>query len=97
MYKRARGETDVYAGITNNLARRGAQHGDRFVIKPVTGTGGVTRGQARAIEEALIKRAGGVQREGGSYENLYHSISPDHPYYQQAVEWGEQWLQGMGL
>jgi len=58
---------------------------------------GVTRGQARAIEEALIKRAGGVAREGGNYENVYHSISPAHEYYDQAVRWGEQWLKSNGI
>lgn len=37
----------VYSGISNNLRRRAAQHGDRFTaLDPVT-TAPVTRGQAR--------------------------------------------------
>lgn len=97
VYKGVKDGKDVYAGITNNIARRSAQHGDRFEVERLQNMPSVTRGQARAIEEALIKRAGGVKSEGGSYENIRHSISPNHDYYQQAVDWGEQWLQGMGL
>jgi hypothetical protein len=41
----------VYAGITDDIARRQAQHGGRFVLDQLTPAAGVTRGQARAIEE----------------------------------------------
>jgi hypothetical protein len=54
-------------------------------------------GEARAIEEALIWRAGGTVRGGGVYENKYHSISPNQPYYAEALAWGEAWLRGKGL
>jgi hypothetical protein len=50
----------------------------------------VTRGEARAIKEALIVRNPG-------FGNMRHSISPTHPWYRQAVEWGEAWLKGNGL
>ncbi|MXG88414.1 DNRLRE domain-containing protein [Nocardioides flavescens] len=79
----------VYAGITNNFARRQAQHGSRFVLDQIT-TAPVTRGQARAIEQALIVRNPGFQ-------NKINSISPKHPYYQEAVGWGEAWLVQNGL
>lgn len=39
---------DVYVGITNKLGRRAAEHGDRFVLSPMTSES-VTRGEARAI------------------------------------------------
>ncbi|MGH3712308.1 MAG: GIY-YIG nuclease family protein [Micromonosporaceae bacterium] len=75
----------IYVGITNNLKRRSAQHGARFagglqaVGKPVT------RGEARAIEQALIKNNPG-------YTNNINSISPNHEYQERAIAWGEAWL-----
>lgn len=89
VYTGVRNGKDVYAGITNNLMRRQLQHGDRFVLQQVTEEG-VTRGEARAIEQALIVRNPG-------FENKINSISPNQPYYQQAVDWGESWLQGHGF
>lgn len=77
----------VYVGITNDLVRRQLQHGSRFVLEPVTRSP-LTRGQARAIEQALIVRRQGL--------NIRNSISPRHPWYKQAVEWGEAWLHANG-
>jgi hypothetical protein len=54
----------VYAGITNDIARRQLQHGERFVLEQLTPAAGVTRGQVRAIEEALIVRNPGFQTRG---------------------------------
>jgi hypothetical protein len=79
----------VYTGITNDIARRQAQHGGRFVLKQITESP-VTRGQARAIEQALITRNPGFQ-------NIRNSISPNHSWYQQAVDWGESWLRTNGV
>jgi predicted GIY-YIG superfamily endonuclease len=77
----------AYAGISNNLARRSAQHGERFErLQAVTSTSSVTRGEARAIEQALKVR-------NPKFQNKINSISPSHPWYQQAVDWGEAWLQ----
>jgi RHS repeat-associated protein len=97
VYQGVKGGKNVYVGITNKLTRRQTQHGiDKFILRPLT-TSPVTRGQARAIEEAIIKGAGGTVREGGTFMNIRHSISPDHPWYDQAVEWGEQWLRRNGF
>jgi hypothetical protein len=80
----------VYAGITNNVNRRQTEHGRRFTyLRPITDAP-VTRGQARAIEQALI-----VQNP--EYKNIYNSISPNHSWYQDAVNWGNWWLQQRGL
>jgi RHS repeat-associated protein len=80
----------IYAGITNDVNRRQAEHGRRFTyLQPITESP-VTRGQARAIEQALI-----VQHP--EYENINNSISPNHSWYQDAVNWGNWWLQQMGL
>lgn len=88
VYYGVRDGKKVYVGITNQLARRQAQHGDRFVLEQITETA-VTRGQARAIEEALIRR-------NPSFENIRHAISPKHAYYRQAVDWGNAWLRKNG-
>jgi len=89
VYNGVRDGKDVYVGITNDLLRRGAEHGDRFGLARLTQTS-VTRGEARAIEQAQIVRNPG-------FENTRNSISPNHDWYKQAVDWGEQWLQGKGL
>ncbi|MFC6092409.1 RHS repeat-associated core domain-containing protein [Saccharothrix lopnurensis] len=84
VYQGLRNGDPVYSGITNDLKRRGNQHSGRdFELDPVTKSP-VTRGEARAIEQALINRNRG--------ENKINSISPKHPYYDQAVKWGEAWL-----
>lgn len=80
---------NVYVGITNNVARLQAEHRSRFVLDPITSSP-VTRGQAPAIEEALIVRNPG-------YQNMRYSISPNHSWYQGAVDWGEAWLRANGL
>lgn len=89
VYYGARDGKNVYVGITSDVVRRQAQHGDRFILQRLP-MQPVTRGQARAIEEALIVR-------NPEFVNLRHSISPTHPWYQQAVDWGEAWLHANGL
>lgn len=78
----------VYVGSTNDIARRQAEHGGRFVLERITQSP-VTRGEARAIEQALINRNPG-------FENIRNSISPNHSWYGEAVEWGEAWLRAAG-
>lgn len=90
VYVGVRQESNVYVGITNNVARRQAEHGDRFVLQQMTGDGGLTRGQARAVEQAMIERSPG-------FENMRNSISPAHSYYRDAVDWGEEWLTRNGF
>ncbi len=84
VYYGVSGGKNVYAGITNNVGRRTTQHADRFTLRPITAEG-LTRGQARAVEQALIVRNPGFQ-------NKINSISPTHSWYQDAVDWGETWL-----
>ncbi|MFT3874095.1 MAG: hypothetical protein QM714_15870 [Nocardioides sp.] len=89
VYLGANNGKNVYVGITNNLARRQGEHGARFALDPIT-SAPVTRGQARAIEQALIVRNPGFQ-------NVRNSISPNHAYYDDAVSWGESWLKQNGF
>lgn len=80
----------VYAGITNDLGRRAAQHGSRFDLLESVTSSSLTQGQARAIEEALFMRNPGFQ-------NIRHPISPSHSWYGDALDWGNAWLRNNGF
>jgi hypothetical protein len=80
----------IYVGISNSIIRRGREHGAVFEYLQTLTRNPVTRGEARAIEQALIVRNPG-------FMNKINSISPSHAWYGEAVDWGEQWLRGMGL
>ncbi|MBG0831639.1 hypothetical protein HS041_28315 [Planomonospora sp. ID67723] len=79
----------IYVGITKNFAKRSQQHGARFTMRAIAN--GLTRGEARAIEQAVIHRH---MMGGGRFNltNKINSISPKHPYYQNMVNWGVRWL-----
>ncbi|MFK2576348.1 RHS repeat domain-containing protein [Bacteroides fragilis] len=85
-----------YGGITNNPTRRIGEHAGRFDdIIVLKGSGQLTRNQARAIEEAIIKNQG-LKKAGGRLDNAIHSISPKRAIYDDAVAWGEKWLKDNG-
>ncbi|HEV8628419.1 MAG TPA: hypothetical protein VG034_28635 [Acidimicrobiia bacterium] len=90
VYVGVRNGKPVYTGITNNIEGRAAQHGSRFDLLDQLTSSSVSRGEARAIEQAMIER-------NPLFENAINSISPRHSWYQQAVDWGEQWLTGNGF
>jgi hypothetical protein len=90
VYFGSRNGKNVYTGISNNVGRRTSQHGDRFDGLRQMTDAPVTRGQARSIEQALIVRNPGFQ-------NVRNSISPNHPYYDDAVSLGESWLKQNGF
>jgi RHS repeat-associated protein len=77
----------VYCGISCNVAQRQIQHGSKYQLDPITQS--LTRGQSRAIEQAMILR-------NPQFENIRNSISPSHEYYDDVVRWGENWLQANG-
>jgi hypothetical protein len=87
VYLGENGGQNVNVGITNDIARRGAQHGERFRLSPIADD--LTRGQARAVEQALIERNPGFQ-------NVRNSIGPRHKWQGQAVDWGNEWLRANG-
>ena len=88
VYRGFRNGEAAYCGISCNVSRRDVQHGDRFDISAMSPM--MPRGQARAIEQAMILR-------NPQFENLRNSISPAHAYYNDAVRWGESWLQSNGF
>ncbi len=87
--------TTQYAGITNNLARRAAEHlaTKGINIRPLMQ--GLTRSDARAIEQALIE-IHGLQKNGGTLLNKINSISPKNPIYKDQLKRGYELLQSIG-
>lgn len=86
----SRAGQNIYVGITNNILRRQTQHQNRtFTIVSISGEEQLTRGQARAIEQAIID---GSRKGGRNFDNILNSISPQQPYYDDAVQWGNEWL-----
>ena len=83
------GEPD-YVGIAYDVERRQSQHGDRFDYLREIKTEPLTRRQARAIEQAMIKNH-------PEYSNKINSISTKRDWYNDAVTWGEAWLREHGL
>jgi RHS repeat-associated protein len=91
VYLGMQGNTPVYTGITRqSLTARGSQHGDRFSSLQPVGQCRVTPDQARGIEQALINR-------NPQFQNINNSIAPGRPWYNEATNWGEQYLRSLGL
>jgi hypothetical protein len=87
-----------YVGITKNLELRKSQHataGRTFTPTQIKGASGLSRGEARAIEEACIIK-GGFKAAGGSLQNQRHSINPKLAYYDDAIAWGNAFLKKSG-
>jgi hypothetical protein len=55
----------------------------------------LSRGEARAIEQACILR-GGLASNGGGLQNKINSISPARPYHADAVAYGLAKLKEIG-
>jgi hypothetical protein len=66
-----------------------SEHGTRFEITELSKVL-LTRGEARAIELALID-------SNPHFVNEINSISKKHEYYDDAVAWGNAWLAANGL
>jgi RHS repeat-associated protein len=78
----------AYVGITNNLVRREAQHGEKLVEV----VGDLTRKQARGVEQAIIEHKGLT-----NLTNKINSIAKTNPIYQEAVQFGKQLLKSIGF
>ena len=82
-----------YVGITNNLGRRATEHAGRFRIQEVVG--GLSRADARAVEQAPIEQHG-LLRNGGTLLNRINSIAGSNPIYSDAWQIGKDILSGIG-
>ncbi|MBS3120746.1 hypothetical protein J4420_03445 [Candidatus Woesearchaeota archaeon] len=89
VYSGIKDEIRSYVGITNDLVRRLVEHKPRFdELRPISVD--LTRGQARAVEQAVINSIPKLQ-------NKINSISSGKVYYQEAVKWGSNFLQSIGI
>ena len=84
-----------YVGITNNLARRAAQHLAKkgITISPLMKN--LTRADARAVEQALIV-IHKLGKKGGTLLNKINSISPKRPDYARQLQRGYELLKSVG-
>ena len=71
-----------YVGITDNLSARAATHlGEKGIsIQPLAGLTGMSRIDARAVEQVLIE-AHGLSKNGGTLLNKINSISQKNSIY----------------
>jgi hypothetical protein len=84
-----------YVGITNNLAKRAAQHLKSKGIKIEPLLRGLTRSDARAVEQALIE-IHGLSKNGGTLLNKINSISKTNPTYGEQLQRGYELLKTIG-
>jgi filamentous hemagglutinin len=92
----AAGETQ-YVGITKNLEQRAAAHLRQkgIVIDEIPGLSGLSRADARAIEQVLIEFHG-LGKNGGMLMNKINSIAKTNPAYGEALTRGAELLRGVG-
>lgn len=76
-----------YVGITNDFARRAAEHLRTRSIDIQPLMEGLTRDDARAVEQALIE-IHGLGKDGGTLINKINSIATSNPSYAKQLEKG---------
>jgi hypothetical protein len=84
-----------YVGITNNLARRAAEHLASKGIQIEKLMGGLARADARAVEQTLIE-IHGLEKSGGTLINQINSIASSNPAYASQLQRGYELLQSIG-
>lgn len=84
-----------YVGLTNEMARRHAEHlrQSGFEIQKLLGN--LSREDARAVEQALIEMHG-LARNGGTLLNRINSIARTNPKYAAMVRRGRELLESIG-
>ena len=84
-----------YVGITNDFARRSAEHLAKKGIKIEPLMKHLSRSDARAVEQALIE-IHGLGKNGGTLLNRINSISLKNPAYGSQVQRGYELLKSIG-
>ena len=87
----------IYVGITTNLERRAAQHLAKkaISISPIPGLSGLSKLEARSVEQVLIELHG-IQKQGGTLLNKINSIAKTNPKYAEALKTGQRLLRAAG-
>ncbi len=73
----------VYAGITNDFARREGEWAGTYALEQITGY--MPRNAARGIEQSIIYM-------NSSFTNKINSISPIRDFYGEATSFGKAYL-----
>lgn len=84
-----------YAGITNDLARRTAEHLRQSGFRIDALVKGLSRSDARAVEQALIE-IHGLGKNGGTLLNQINSVAKTNPTYAQQLQRGYDLLKTLG-
>ncbi len=89
--------TTQYVGITDNIDARSAAHLSQkgIEIDPIPGLQGISRDDARAVEQVLIEY-NGLGKNGGSLLNKINSIATTNPVYANSLSRGAAILQSVG-
>lgn len=90
------GETQ-YVGITKNLEQRAAAHLRQkgIIIDEIPGLSGLSRTDARAVEQVLIEFHG-LGKNGGTLMNKINSIAKTNPAYGGVLTRGAELLRSVG-
>jgi RHS repeat-associated protein len=83
----------IYVGITKDLARRAGEHGAE--LEKILG--GLSRKDAKAVEQVLIEHFGRVKDGTGTLLNKINSIASKNPLYKEAQQYGKQALHEIGF
>jgi RHS repeat-associated protein len=84
-----------YVGITNNLARRAAEHLASKGIKIEKLLATASRADARAVEQVLIE-IHGLGKNGGTLMNRINAIAKTNPTYAALLRRGYELLKSIG-
>jgi filamentous hemagglutinin len=89
--------TTQYVGITDNIDARSAAHLSQkgIEIDPIPGLQGISRDDARAVEQVLIEY-NGLGKNGGSLLNKINSIAVTNPVYANSLTRGVGLLKSVG-
>jgi hypothetical protein len=81
-YDKSTGEAK-YVGFTGRLKGRQGDWKDKYRLEPVAS--GLTKNEARSVEQAIINQNPG-------FDNKINSISRRRPFFEMALEWGEDFI-----
>jgi filamentous hemagglutinin len=87
-----------YVGITDDIQSRARAHLNQkgIFIEPIPGLQGISREDARAVEQVLIEY-NGLGKNSGTLLNKINSISKNNPVYAESLKRGAELLKSIGF